>query len=343
VDLLLPAKYPFLGEASEAIIQNSVDIADLFGGSLYEDARIRGLARVEEALLHSEVSYSPLVKDYDRLNDILSYPYARILVSVIDDRFLTKRYALAESVRLNHLLKDESPATILHIARSLGVNSTFEDNRLKMHFPDYLTFSTRIKSQDWKLVNAELFSGYVFLPQEKFGRLLQNALQDRIEGELPLPVPDDIKKAVSEDVKRINTSLSEIKNRFNPQMTGELEEGDLPPCMRTLLANVQNAVNLPHAGRFALVSFLHAIGMTTEGMMALFSRSPDFNESMTLYQVKHITGESTGGEGYTPPECGTMRTNGICYNPDSLCAREWMTHPLKYYRAKTRSGKEKKE
>ena len=208
MDLLLPAKYPFLGEASEAIIQNSVDIADLFGGSLYEDARIRGLARVEEALLHSEVSYSPLVKDYDRLNDILSYPYARILVSVIDDRFLTKRYALAESVRLNHLLKDESPATILHIARSLGVNSTFEDNRLKMHFPDYLTFSTRIKSQDWKLVNAELFSGYVFLPQEKFGRLLQNALQDRIEGELPLPVPDDIKKAVSEDVKRINASLS---------------------------------------------------------------------------------------------------------------------------------------
>ena len=151
----------------------------------------------------------------------------------------------------------------------------------------------------------------MFLPQEKFGRLLQNALQDRIEGELPLPVPDDIKKAVSEDVKRINTSLSEIKNRFNPQMTGELEEGDLPPCMRTLLANVQNAVNLPHAGRFALVSFLHAIGMTTEGMMALFS-GPGFNESMTLYQVKHITGESTGGEGYTPHECGTMRTNGIC-------------------------------
>ena len=335
MDLLLPAKYPFLGEASEAITQNSVDIAELFDSQLYEDAKARGFARVEEALSHSEVSYSPLVRDYDRLNDILSYPYARILVSVIDDRFLTKRYALAESVRLNHLLKDETPATILHIAKSLGVNSTFEDNKLKMRFPDYLTFSTRIKSQDWKLVNAELFNGYVFLPQEKFGRLLQNALQDKIEGELPLSVPDEIKKAVSEDVKRINASLSE--------MTGELEEGDLPPCMRTLLANVQNAVNLPHAGRFALVSFLHAIGMTTDGMMALFSRSPDFNESMTLYQVKHITGESTGGEGYTPPECGTMRTNGICYNPDSLCAREWMTHPLKYYRAKTRSGKEKKE
>ncbi len=341
MDLLLPAKYPFLAEASEAITQNSVDIGDLFGGSIYEEARARGLARVEEALLHSEVSYSPLVKDYDRLNDILSYPYARVLVSVINDRFLTKRYALAESVRLNRLLGDETPATVLHIAGALGVNSTFQDNKLKMHFPDYLTFSTRIKSQDWKLVNSELFNGYVFLANEKFGRLLQNALQDRIEEELPLSVPDDVKASVSEDVKRIGASLSEIKNRFNPQMTGELQEGDLPPCMRTLLANVQNAVNLPHAGRFALVSFLHAIGMTTEGMMALFSRSPDFNESMTLYQVKHITGESTGGDGYTPPECGTMRTNGICYNPDSLCAREWMTHPLKYYRAKTRSGNKK--
>ena len=115
VDLLVPAKYPFLGEASEAIIQNSVDIADLFGGSLYEDARIRGLARVEEALLHSEVSYSPLVKDYDRLNDILSYPYARILVSVIDDRFLTKRYAL-RNPSASIISKGRSPATILQYA-----------------------------------------------------------------------------------------------------------------------------------------------------------------------------------------------------------------------------------
>ena len=68
MDLLLPAKYPFLGEASDAITQNSVDISDLFDGSLYEDARARGSARVEEALSHSEVSYSPLVIDYDRLN-----------------------------------------------------------------------------------------------------------------------------------------------------------------------------------------------------------------------------------------------------------------------------------
>jgi DNA primase large subunit len=34
-----------------------------------------------------------------------------------------------------------------------------------------------------------------------------------------------------------------------------------------------------------------------------------------------------------------MKSNGVCYNPDSLCNRDWMNHPLSYYRIK---GKRKK-
>ena len=35
-----------------------------------------------------------------------------------------------------------------------------------------------------------------------------------------------------------------------------------------------------------------------------------------------------------------MNTNGICYNPDSLCEQEWMNHPLTYYRVKSKGRKE---
>ena len=31
-----------------------------------------------------------------------------------------------------------------------------------------------------------------------------------------------------------------------------------------------------------------------------------------------------------------MKTNGLCYNPDTLCQQEWMNHPLTYYRVKMR-------
>ena len=38
-----------------------------------------------------------------------------------------------------------------------------------------------------------------------------------------------------------------------------------------------------------------------------------------------------------------MKTNGICYNPDSLCEQEWMNHPLTYYRVKSKGRKDGQE
>lgn len=343
MDSLLSARFPFLNDASTFATENDADIESLISSPSFENARMRGVERLEDTIKKSEISYVPLMSDYDRLMEIMSYPYARIIVSCINDRFLTKRYALAESVRMNHLLGEESPSIVQYVSKQLCVNSTLDDDRLKMHFSDFLRFSTRIKSPEWKLVNFEMFSGYVFLSHEKFDRLLQNALQDRIEFELPLTVPDEFIKVISKDISHVNMLLSEVKNRYSPQFSGELKPELLPPCIRTLLGNTQNGVNLPHSGRFALVSFLHTIGMNSEQILTLFSQSPDFDESKSIYQIKHITGELHGTDGYTPPECGTMKTNGICFEPDNLCNSGKMNHPLLYYRIKSGTGRPPEE
>lgn len=343
MDTLLAARFPFLDDASAMATENNADIESLISSPAFEDARTRGVERLEEAIGNSEVSYIPTLSKFDRLMEVMSYPYARMIVSCIDDRFLTKRYALAESVRMNKLLGEENKSTVLQIARSLGVNSTLDEDKLKMHFSDFLKFSTRIKSPEWKLVNSEVYGGYVFLPHEKFDRLLQNALQDKIESELPLNVPDDIRKAIVRDIDHVSMVLAETKNKYSPAFSGELKKEELPPCIRTLLANAQNGVNLPHSGRFALVSFLHTIGMNSEQILTLFSQSPDFDESKSIYQIKHITGELHGTDGYTPPECGTMKTNGICFEPDKLCESEKMNHPLLYYRIKSGTGRPPQE
>lgn len=344
MDTILASRYPFLDVASEFASEHEVDIETLISSDSFEEARKRGVDRLESALESSEVRYVPLTNDYERLMEVMSYPYARMIVSSIDDRFLTKRYALAEAVRMNRLLGEEPQSTVLRIARALGVNSTLDDDRLKMHFSDYLRFSTRIKSPDWKLVNHETYKGYVFLPHEKFDRVLQNALQDKIESELPLPITDEIVDAISKDIARVKRSMETIKNKFEPKFSGELVDDQLPPCIRTLLANSLHGVNLPHSGRFALVSFLHTIGMNSEQILTLFSQSPDFDESKSIYQIKHITGELNGTDGYTPPECHTMKSNGLCYDPDNLCNSGKMNHPLTYYRIKTKAPMpEKKE
>ncbi|MCQ2053131.1 MAG: DNA primase large subunit PriL [archaeon] len=334
MDTLITAKFPFLSDASTVVTKNGADIESLLTSVSFEDARKRGLERLEDTIKNSEVSYRPLLNEYDKFMEILSYPYARMIVSCINDRFLTKRYALSEAVRMNKLLKGEHESTIYTIATSLGVKSSLDDD-LKMYFTDYLKFSNRIKSSEWMLVNTEIKSGYVTLRLEKFNRLLQNALQDKIESELPLRIPDIYKNYLKTSINHVSMMLVKMKNKLNPHFNGELYKECLPPCIKILLANAQNSVNLPHSGRFAVVSFLHAIGMNSSQILTLFSQSPDFDEAKSNYQIRHITGELNNTEGYTPPECSTMKTYGICFEPDELCNSGKINHPLTYYRIRS--------
>ncbi|MDR0334424.1 MAG: DNA primase large subunit PriL [Methanomassiliicoccaceae archaeon] len=347
MDTLRAARYPFLDESRAFADKHSADIVSLIMSPAYAEARKRGMNRVLESIRRSEVSYVPLSFEHERLMEVMSYPYARMLVSCVDDRFLTKRYALAESVRMSILLVDERSDTVVSIAKELRTDAVLRDGMLMMHFTDYLKLSSRIKSIEWKLVNSELFGGNVFLSKERFCRALQNAMQDKIESELPLPVPNDIRALVAKDVKHIELMLNEMKTKFGDSVGGDVMVTEFPPCIRALLAGTQNGMNLPHSGRFALVSFLHALGMDSEQIMELFSKSPDFDASKSAYQVRHITGEGSGTE-YTPPECSTMKSYGICFEPDDLCGNEKVVHPLIYYRIKTRTGRrdapeEKKE
>ena len=335
MDTKRAARYPFLRESAEFADKNSADLESLLTSESYAPARTRGRERVLQALERSEVSYVELMTDYDRLIEVMSYPYARMLVSQVGDRFLTKRYALSEAVRMNNLLSKEDRDTVLMVSEELGVNSTVaRDGTIHMNFPDFLRLSSRLNSVDWKLINSDIHHGVVYLPQEKFSRLMQNALQDKIESELPLLTPDEYKKYLAGDVTAVTMALADTKMKMSPTNGEGMKTEFLPPCLVHILEMSRNGLNLPHSARFAIVTFLKALGLGYEDIIRVFAESPDFDESKSEYQIKHIMGELSGGEGYSPPECKTMKTNGLCYNPDRLCEQEWMNHPLKYYRTK---------
>ncbi|MDR3206384.1 MAG: DNA primase large subunit PriL [Candidatus Methanoplasma sp.] len=339
MDSLRAARYPFLRGSAEFAEENGGDLHALVDSQSYASARSRGVERVESAIKDHIVSDVSLLQEYDRLMEVLSYPYARMLVSIIGDRFLLKRYALSEASRMNHLLQGD-PGSVSAVAQELEVASSLDaDGMISMHFTDYLRFSHVMKASEWKLINTDLRNGFVHLGADKFDRLLQNALQERIEKELPLNVPPEFRSALAVDVGRISLLLNETKKQLSPTGGEGMNPDCLPPCIKTILANAQNGMNLPHSARFALVSFLHALGLTYDQIIALFAQSPDFDESKSGYQIRHITGEDRGGEGYIPPECATMKTNGICFDPDATCER--VKHPLSYYRI--RSGNFRKK
>ena len=144
MDTKRAARYPFLRESAEFAEKNSADLDALLTTESYAPARTRGRERVLQALDRSEVSYADLMNDYDRLIEVMSYPYARMIVSQIGDRFLTKRYALAEAVRMNKLLSSENRDTVHMVSEELGVTAeTDRDGTLHMKFPDFLRLSSR--------------------------------------------------------------------------------------------------------------------------------------------------------------------------------------------------------
>lgn len=337
LELYTLAKYPFLKDSLLHIKQQGLTLEELLTSHLYERARALGLSRVEESLEHSEIKEHDLSTPTAQLMELLSYPFARLLVSCINDKFLMKRYSLAEATLASKRLLEENIDLIELVCKEFFSDLHRDCDFFKIHFSEYLKYSSNLRSADWKLVNCELSNGWIKISKKDFVRLSQEAIRAKIDLELPIEVDKELKDSLKYYIEKLD-SLVSTKKRAIPHLKtfGKVTVLRFPPCMRKLLASVESNENVPHAGRFALTSFLHSIGLGNEEILKIFATTPDFDERKTRYQIEHITGKISGTV-YTPPECRTMKTYGLCYEPDELCKRDWLTHPLKYYRAKEKA------
>ena len=333
MDVRLAARYPFLKESAKYLKDQGVTLDSLISSRAYESARLRGRDRVLEVLDGNVIQDHSMANEIEATIELLSYPVARMIVSAVADPMFVKRYAIAEAKRARRWLKNADLDFVIGAADELGFKVAKEDGSLAISFTDFLRYSSGMRSKEWKLINQSVKSGKVLLNSYKVTRLIEQLIADRIASELPLEVNDEIINAFSSTAGGIRLALEEEKKSRQTKDMGKVSIVRFPPCMRKLLSMMQAGENVPHSGRFALVTFLHALGMESEDILHIFSTAPDFDESKAVYQIKHIVGETSGTE-YTTPECSTMKSYGTCHDPDSLCNQEWMTHPLKYYRAK---------
>ncbi|TKX54180.1 DNA primase [Halorubrum sp. SP3] len=95
----LDAKYPFFASAREAVAAAAVSLPELVAADAPAVERAR--ERVERALLEgtvaSESGAFPGESAYDTQAELLSYPIARILVSLLDSDPAIEKYAAAEA------------------------------------------------------------------------------------------------------------------------------------------------------------------------------------------------------------------------------------------------------
>ncbi|MGM0404535.1 MAG: hypothetical protein ACQEQM_00130 [Thermoplasmatota archaeon] len=324
------ARYPFLEDSKRYIKHQGPSLNELVEDRVWDMVRIRGKERIMQAIEHGEINEVPMSDDLDMEMELFSYPIARILVSCVDDNYLTNRYALGESEKFLNILSEEPLENTMNIGEELGIEGAAENDQIKVYFIDYLENTEHLKSTQWKLTNQDLRHGYIYLDIDKYRRLLKESLFQRIVKELPRPVNDELLDIFSSQIKEIEKFLQEKRKDYGEVEFGEVDSEKFPPCIKKMLGLQKEGVNLSHEARFAMTSFLHNIGLSVDEILSLFSESPDFREDLALYQIEHITGEISGTE-YTMPSCSTMRTNGICFEPDDLCSAEWMKHPLTYY------------
>ncbi|MEM2976911.1 MAG: DNA primase large subunit PriL [Thermoplasmata archaeon] len=332
------AFYPFLRGAAALVREKGPGLSELLSDIAYAEARHMGVERLRMALETGELPAPSCRTEPECLRELLAYVCARLIVSVAASPHLIRRYALAEARRASRLMEAGSVEELLELSQELGLPTRLADGGILVHFTHFIAYSAGLRAPDWKLVNRDIVRGEVRVSASELCRLLEELLRRRFENELPLEVPEEVRQAFGEQARALKMEAEARLRRYQPTELGKIRVTSFPPCMRHLLAMAQSGENVPHSGRFSLVAFLNAVGASPEDMMKAFAGSPDFKEEKTRYQVEHITGISSGTV-YTPPSCDTMKTYSLCIEPDELCAKEWMTHPLKYYRVKTGRGR----
>ncbi len=332
------ANYPFLDDAKHYIKENGPDPEKLLEG--WGEMKNRAQERVLQSLKEGKVSNRALSDKILMEDELFSYPVARMLVSCIADNYLIRRYSLGEAERAAERLKGEDREIVLALGEELGIPAVPEGERVFVHFIDYLENTVNLKVSEWKLINQDLRQGWILLPISRYVRILKETIMLDIVRDLPITVTDpDLLAHFSEHINKIQSALNVFRADTDRLDMGRVEPGLFPPCIRYLVAQIKEGVNLSHDARFALTSFLHKTGLGKEEIISVFRESPDFREDLALYQIEHIIGEISGTE-YTPPGCDHMITTGLCYKPDELCNRDWMTHPLTYYSVKKRNESE---
>ena len=328
------ARYPFLAAARRAVEEADVDLAAVVARDA-DPIVDRAVDRVRSTIETGTVGEPHPTSRVE----LLSYPVARVLVSLVDDPALIARYARAEAETAHERLLADREAgddlrsvsrerlTITDLLTEFDLDGAV---RLAENDPDriavgpYLRLSGGLDEDRWRLATRELADGFVRVTREELDVLLREAVRERVADGLPLSVPDPIATDMADAVAAIRGRLEtvDLAREFDA-----VEPDCFPPCMEALLDRATGEEALPTSSRYALVSFLAAVGMETDGIVDRVAGA-GLSEAMVRHQVDHVRG-GAGPTAYAPPSCVTMDVYGDCVNKDALCDR--IAHPLEYY------------
>jgi DNA primase large subunit len=341
----LLARYPFLPGAEALVDELAPSLTDLLSDPTYANAREMGRRRVQAAV-EDPTGGGPADESMAATPEerFLSFLYARLLVSAARTPAPVRRWAVAEAKRGWGRLEKAPTPELDDVARRLGYQFRGTGEEVALSLTDYLHLATGIREGDFRLVRQGVRGGEVHVRRARAARLLQEGIRMRLTA--PIPLAAEVREVLTTSEAAF---LDELIQRIPMPVarsvgaSGPIRRDVFPPCIRKMARMLEAGENLSHSGRFALAAFLHRVGADTETIVDAYRGAPDFDESVTRYQVEHITTHD-GGRGYTPPECATLRAHGLCFRDgdpgapqpidrerDPRCFDETLRRPIQYY------------
>lgn len=320
------ARYPFLEAAREAVTESGSSLEAILGEEGRSAAVDRALERINRAL--SGETVGEMRRDNEV--ELLSYPIARILVSLVDDRRVTNRYVQAEGRTAAERFQDDlqrhrgEDEGMDHAAifDEFDIDAQASEDGFLLDVIDYLSVIGELDDERWGLVNCHLHNGLVPITEQEFPRLLEAAVRLRVGRDLPLVVPEGIAERLGDAVEEITAAIGTIKL---PTEFPVVDPAAFPPCMTNLVERTEAEEDLSPSSRYALASFLTSLGLAPEALNHVIEEPV----SEDLVAMAEAVGGDEGPTQFPPGTCDTMVAYGDCVNKDELCAR--IDHPLEYY------------
>ncbi len=232
---------------------------------------------------------------------------------------MRRRCALAESRRIERGLLRDLDDILFMVSKSLGERggrcAPEEEERTglpyRIHVTDFLRLGNGINSVEWRLVNATLRMGSVYVARSELIRLIAEKAELSIMRRLEKMRVTNVSASSRETVERIRGLLATILAKPLPSAEASKDETSWPPCMRALENVPFYGSKVGHFGNFASASFMLSSGYTVDVVVAFYSQRSDSYERIDRYHVEHIAGLKGSRTKYSVLSCWTMNAHWL--------------------------------
>lgn len=323
------AKYPFLADAGRYLRDSGFSLEQLGSDPDLNKIRKKAFERIQIAVQEGKVYKDTIQSGKDLPLEVLSFLLAIVLLKLSGARYLVRKFAMQEARRAESILErdlgraitdDQVNLTSRIIHDLAGIHIRKQEQFFIIPVPDYLSRAVRFHATEWKLINRTVDSGMVYLTPHQTVRLIRQ----EISGYIDTKIAESATPSMAPGLEKFVDRISSINAEFRPRM---VKSGALPPCVIHAIETLKSGQNLSHSGRFLLATYMFAQGQDIADIASYFKTAPDYNESITMYQLRQISGKSGRGVAYLCQSCSKLKTLDLCY-ATSEC--DHITNPLQF-------------